>query len=122
MEEIVKLVNRCNKPLEFMHDSIPYVLKAKETMMLPKSIALHAVSKAPVIIDASTGRIQESMFGIICFTPDGSIGKELYPITPLDLDPEVVAEQPKLNNQVVPGDPNLKKKIINLAPLDRVFT
>jgi len=119
--DIVKLVNRIKEPLEFMYDSNLYILKGGESRLLPKHIAIHAIKSAPIRIDAATGMIMDSMFGISIYTSDGSAGKDLYPTTPIDIDPEEVRTANKLDAQIVPGDTRLKKKTINLKPHNENF-
>lgn len=121
MQEIVKLVNRTLKPIEFLYDAQLYILKGGEVRMLPRYIALHAVRSAPIRVDASSGMVAESMFGVSVFAPDGSAGKDLYPTAPLDVDPEEVKESDKLDAKIVPGDTRLKKKVVNLTPHSENF-
>jgi len=122
MEEIVKLVNRTSKPLEFLYDSNLYVLKGGEAKMLPKHIAMHAIKSAPIKIDSATGLIMESMFGASSYSTDGSFGKDIYPTFSLDIDPASIKDESKLDAQIVPGNSKLKGKIINLKPHNENFS
>lgn len=89
--DVVKLVNRTDRELEFKWDAVTYTIPGGKDKFLPRHIAMQAVKMNNTKIDAETGLIMESLFGIDeadTFYPCDKIG---------GIDLEQIKEMPKLD-------------------------
>ena len=76
--EVLELVNRTKAPLEFMFNSVPYVVGGGKSKTLPADAAMHGYQKAIARLDPITG---EALF---LFGVKDDEGNELRDCSPLD--------------------------------------
>lgn len=86
--DIVRLVNRTTQALEFMWDSMVYIVPANGAKSFPRHIAMKGIEKHKILEDFATGEVLKSMFGL---DEEGS----KYPTDKLDVDPAEVAARDK---------------------------
>ena len=111
--DIVNLVNRTNKPLEFKFDSKTYVIQAKGKKTMPRFIAIYGCEANPTGFDTSafaTG----SLLGIE--------GDHNWPADDLT-DKEVLdlSLSDKFGDEVIEGNKIIKKTRINLSVPKQTF-
>lgn len=63
-QDVVKLVNRTNEPLEFMYDSRLFIVKPDKALSIPRFIAEYGLAKYHTKADPSTGLPTESLLGV----------------------------------------------------------
>ncbi|HWR72782.1 MAG TPA: hypothetical protein VN604_06405 [Nitrospirota bacterium] len=63
-QDIVKLVNRTDEPLEFMFDSRLFIVKPGKALNIPRFIAEYGITKYHTKADPLTGLPVESLMGI----------------------------------------------------------
>lgn len=87
--DIVNVVNRSSKPVEFLYDGNVFLFKPNEKKPLPRFIAEHGINKLPITVDQFSTITLTSFLGIE--------GSEQYPTTPVDLAPADIAEDSKID-------------------------
>lgn len=103
--DVVSVVNRANKSVEFMFDSKLYCFKPGEKKFLPRFIVMHGIEKLPVRVDSQSTVVLESFLGIE--------GDENWPVAPLNKNPEEIRDEPKMElgeNVLVPQGAKIKKQ------------
>ena len=108
--DIVELHNRTKEDLEFKFDSKNFVVTPKKALRLPRHIALHGVSKHPVLVDSTTGIVSESLLGID--------DDPKYPISKIDdeLDMKALKDEDKLDAPVIVDGKGGDMEMVDVAP------
>lgn len=114
--DVVMVVNRANKPVEFLHDGNVNCFRPGEKKVMPRFIAMHGIEKLPIRVDSQSTMVLESFLGIE--------GDEQWPATSLESNPEEIKDEPKMalgENVLLPSGTKLKKQSLpgfkdNFAP------
>lgn len=112
-QDVVKLVNRTDKELNFMYDSRTFYVKPDKPLVVPRFIAEYGITKWHTKLDPLTGLPETSLLGI-----DGDEG---WPIDKIkDVNPNEVLDSEKMgpnpnniNMKRGPGRPKLDKADIS---------